>query len=159
MTRLTIDFPSTHIFSTELTVHNSYINRANHVGNNNFVEICSEALMRFFAARGTAEYRVGEQDIINTAFSVEMLAEVKMFDRLRVDLAVGNFHKRGCDFFYRLTKRTDGDTRGSGNTNTNASTREKAVALARFSMLTFDYETGKSNEADAGFRAFFESCE
>ena len=48
-------------------------------------------------------------------------------DILKIAVALGNFHKLGCDFFYKLTNRETG----------------KEVARAKTGLIFFDYEKQK----------------
>ena len=48
-------------------------------------------------------------------------------DILKIEVAPGNFHKLGCDFFYRLTNAKTG----------------KEVARAKTGLIYFDYEKQK----------------
>lgn len=88
------------------------------------------------------EYTVGQQVLINTELTLQLKSEARYLDRLRVELAAGNFHRCGCDLFYRLTK--------VGQQN-----EPVTVALAKFSMLTFDYKAGKVVSAASDFQSFF----
>lgn len=139
MSRIVIDFPKTLVFVTEIDIHSSYINRGNHVGNSRYVDLCNETSLRFFASKNVTEYLVGEQVLLNSEFSVQLKSEAKFSDRLKVELAVNNFHRCGCDFLFRFSQISSG----------------KDVALARFSFLTFDYKLSRVTDAAAGFADFF----
>jgi 4-hydroxybenzoyl-CoA thioesterase len=140
MPKIEIDFPDNTIFSTEITIHNTYINRGNHVGNSAYVDLCNEICLQFFAGRSVPEYTIGEQILLNTAFSVQLKSEAKFSDILKVDLAVDNFHRCGCDFVFRLSQARSGIP----------------VALATFSFLTFDFQLGKVEDAAHNFSDFFD---
>ena len=139
MSRVSIDFPESCIFSTEIKVHATYINRGNHVGNSSYVQLCNETSLQFFSSRNVPEYCVGEQVLLNTDFSVQLKAQARYADVLTVDLGVDNFHRCGCDFIFRFLQRDSG----------------ALVALAAFSFLTFDYQQGKVVSAADDFHAFF----
>lgn len=139
MSRVVIEFPETVVFVTQIDIHSSYINRGNHVGNSSYVDLCNEVSLRFFASKQVTEYLVGEQVLLNTEFSVQLKSEAKFADRLKVELAVNNFHRCGCDFLFRFSQLDNG----------------RSVALARFSFLTFDYELGQVTDAATGFADFF----
>lgn len=139
MPRQTIDFPDKSVFITPVTVHNSYINRGDHVGNSSYVELCNEASLRFFRNREVPEYTVGKQVLLNTEFSVKLVSEARHGDELNIEIGVDNFHQYGCDFIYRISQQQNATV----------------VALARFSFLCFDYKQKKVVPAASGFAEFF----
>lgn len=144
VSRAKIEFPETVVFSTDIDIHSIYINRGNHVGNSHYVELCNETCQRFFKSRAVPEYRVGEQVLLNTEFFVQLKSEAKFSDVLTIELGVSNYHRCGCDFIFRLTHK---DQTSEG--------KNKVVALASFSFLSFDYKLGKVVEAADSFKAFF----
>ena len=139
MSRVSITFPQRAVFSTEIAVHSTYINRGNHVGNSGYVELCNEVSLQFFRSRGAPEYSVGEQVLLNTEFAVQLKAQAGFADVLRVDLGVDNFHRCGCSFIFRFSQSTSG----------------ALVALAKFSFLTFDYQEGRVVSVADNFQNFF----
>mgnify|MGYP003681748971 CR=1 FL=1 len=139
MSKLEINFPENILFSTDITVHDSYINRGNHVGNSRYVDLCNETNLRFFRSRNTSEYMIGEQALLNTGFSVQLRSEAKYADILTISLAVNNFHRCGCDFIFKIVNKNS----------------QYLVAMARLSFLTFDFQQGKVVDAAASFKSFF----
>lgn len=144
MSRLNIKFPERCVFETQIHIDQVYINRGNHVGNGQYVELCNEATLRFFHHRGVTEYTVGEQLLLNTEFAVQLKSEARCFDVLNVELAVDNFHRCGCDFIFRFSQYQPGDDQQS-----------RVVALAKFSFLCFDYQQAKVVDAGPLFKPFF----
>lgn len=140
MERIKVEFPETVVFTTAIDIHGVYINRGNHVGNSSYVELCNETAQRFFIAREVPEYTVGQQTLLNVGYAVQVKSEAKYGDTLRAELAVSNFHGKGCDFFYRFSQGHSG----------------ALVALARFSYLSFNYQAGQVEAAAEGFEAFFQ---
>ncbi|WP_101758822.1 thioesterase family protein [Oceanicoccus sp. KOV_DT_Chl] len=139
MPKIDITFPAQVLFSTDITVHDSYINRGNHVGNSRYVDLCNEATLRFFRSRNTAEYTIANQVLLNSGFSVQLKTEAKYADVLTVELGVDNFHRCGCDFIYKIENKNS----------------DRVIALASLSFLSFDYQLGKVVDASAAFRDFF----
>jgi len=146
MSRIEIAFPEEVLFSTELEVHQCYINRGNHVGNSQYVELCNETALRFFQSRGAPEYTIGQRALLNVDFSVQLRAEARHLDRLIIDMAADGFHDKGCELLYRF--RFDNPCEPNDG---------KLVALARFSFLCFDYVNAKVAEVDDEFRDFFQT--
>lgn len=144
MSRIAIDFPEAVIFETQLHIDQIYINRGGHVGNGQYVELCNETSLRFFNSRGVREYTVGDQVLLNTEFAVQLKSEARCFDVLKAELAVGNFHRCGCDFIFRFSQHKPADD-----------THGRVVALAKFSFLCFDYQYSKVSDAGPLFKPFF----
>ncbi len=63
-------------------------------------------------------------------------------DTLTIDVAVGDFGRSGCDFFYRLT---------------NKLTR-KEIARAKTGIVFFDYKTRKVVSIPECFRVLFKEA-
>ena len=141
MSRVIIQFPEKSIFTTDITIQNIYINEANHVGNNNFIDLSNEVLCQFFHSRQTYRYTIGNQSLINTEFSVILKSEAKPYDILTMDLGVDNFHRCGCDFIIKMQQKET----------------KKLVALSQFSFLAFDYGAGKAVNTDKNFQSFFDT--
>ena len=147
MTRLMIKFSPPCIFETQIHVDQVYINRGDHVGNGQYVELCNEASLRFFNHKGVAPYTIGEQVLLNTEFSVQLKSEARCFDVLTAELAVDNYHRCGFDFLFRLSQHCpSGDKHG------------QVVALAKFSFLCFDYQQHKVVDASPLLKPFFDAC-
>lgn len=138
MARVTINLPETFSFSTELPIYISQINRGDHVGNDSMVNILNEATIRFFGAKGIADFCVHGVRLINADMAMELKAESKYGDSLLVEIAPNDFHKYGCDLVYRISSKNHGHV----------------VALAKMGYVAFDYETGSLTEAPAGFQEF-----
>lgn len=144
MSRVVIDFPEQVLFETQIHIDQVYINRGNHVGNGQYIELCNETSLRFFNSKGVAEYTVGDQVLLNTEFAVQLKAEAHCFDVLTAELAVTNFHRCGCDFVFRLSQyKPEADQHG------------QVVAMAKFSFLCFDYQQGKVVDSSPAFQSFF----
>lgn len=139
MARIEIPDPSPVIFRRELIVTKSYINSANHVGNESYVILLNESAEEFFHDRGVHPYSINEQVLINTEFSVQLKSEAKLGDGLLIELGVENFHRCGCDFIYRMKNTADG----------------ALIARAKFSFLSFDYQLGKLADVKKDFQEFF----
>ena len=141
MARVKIDLPEEYIFSTEIEVRIGDVLAGRHLGNHSLIAMLNEAHLRFLRANGFPELLIDGLTFINADLAIVYESEAFHWDVLRIDIAVTDFHKYGCDFFYRVTnKRTD-----------------KVVAVAKTGMLFFDYEREKVAEVPQGFKSLFQS--
>ena len=107
MARISLALPDTYAYSTELTVRIQDINYANHVGHDAFISLLHEARIRFFNHLGYSETDIEGCAIIISDLAVVYKAQALHRDRLRCEIAAGEFNKHGCDIFYRMTQARD----------------------------------------------------
>lgn len=103
MARIRFELPDTYCFSTELDVRIQNINYAGHVGHDAFISLLHEARIRFLHHIGYTEADIEGYATIISDLAVVYKAQARHRDRLRCDIAVGEFNKYGCDIFYRVT--------------------------------------------------------
>ena len=137
MARVEIKMPDAFPFETELEVYSSFLNKGGHVGNDSLVSLLNEARTRFMKAVGLVDLMPQGTYLINADSAVIYRSEAFHNDRLRVQVAVQDFHKYGCDVVSRVTHAESG----------------KEVALAKAGMLCFDTKTHKLFPAPADFQA------
>jgi len=119
-----LKLPKTFTFETEITVQVSDINYAGHLGNDKILSFIHEARVRFLKQFKFTELDVDGVGTIMVHAIIIYKAEAFHGDILKIGVAPGNFHKLGCDFFYRLTNKETG----------------KEVARAETGLIFFDYE-------------------
>jgi acyl-CoA thioester hydrolase len=107
MARIPLTLPDTYAYSTELIVRIQDINYANHVGHDAFISLLHEARIRFFNHLGYSESDIEGCAIIITDLAVAYKAQALHRDRLKCEIAAGEFNKYGCDIFYRMTQARD----------------------------------------------------
>ena len=139
MARITVTIPEYFDFAMEMDVPIAFINRGHHLGNDSLISCLNEARLAFMQARFGDPYTVDGAAMINGDLAVEYRAEAYHGDRLRIEVAVNDFHKYGCDFVYRVSCVGDG----------------RVVALAKTGMLLFDFDNKKLKEATPSFFAAF----
>lgn len=128
MARLVIPLPERFAFHTELTVRVSELNYGNHLGNDAVLTLIHEARRRYLAALGLEEIGAGGIGFVVAEAAVVYRAQAFWGERLRIEVAAGEFASRGCDFFYRVSRAADGRT----------------VAEARTGMVCFDFRAQKT---------------
>lgn len=143
MARIKIPLPTHVDFSTEIALRIGDINYGGHLGNDSVLSLVHEARVQLFASLGFAELDIAGLGIILTDAAVVYKAEAFYGDRLRVELAVDEFSRYGCDIYYRLS-----------NTETG-----KEVARAKTGLVFFDYAARKLHAVPAVFREKFTSSD
>jgi len=128
MARLSIELPASFPFATELDVRVSDLNYGNHLGNDAVLSLVHEARRRFLAARGVEEIGADGKGFVIADAAVVYRAQAFYGERLRIEVAAGDFQSRGCVFYFRLSKAGDG----------------KTVAEARTGVVCFDFQTQKT---------------
>ena len=107
MSRVSIHFPGTFPYSTELEVRVSDLNYGNHLGNDSVLTLIHEARRRFLESINLEEIGADGLGFVIADAAVIYRAQAFYGDRLRIEVAAGNFGSRGCDFYYRITHVTD----------------------------------------------------
>ncbi|HSL62603.1 MAG TPA: thioesterase family protein [Desulfotignum sp.] len=103
MARISLTLPDTFVYSTELDVRIQDINYGNHVGHDAFISLLHEARIRFFNHLGYSETDIEGCAIIISDLAVVYKTQAKHRDRLKCEIAAGDFNKYGCDIFYRMS--------------------------------------------------------
>lgn len=122
-----LELPKAFHFSTEITVQVNDINYGGHLGNDKVLSFIHEARVRFLKQFGFTELDMDGAGTIMADATIIYKAEAFHGDRLKIEVATGNFHKLGCDLFYRLTNDETG----------------KEVARAKTGLIFFDYKKRK----------------
>jgi acyl-CoA thioester hydrolase len=107
MARIEITIPETYAFTTELDIRIQDINVANHVGHDTFISLLQKARVRFLQHFGYTEADIEGRAILVSDLAVVYKAQARHQDRLRCEIAAGEFNKYGCDIFYRVTRARD----------------------------------------------------
>lgn len=127
MPRIKIDLPEKFIFKTDIPLRISDINYGGHLGNDSVLSIFQEARIRFLNQFGYSEIDIDGSSIIMTDAAIQYKSQGYHGDILSVELAVDDFHKVGCDFFYRATNKLNGNV----------------IAIGKTGIAFFDYKKNK----------------
>ncbi|MCF7792182.1 MAG: thioesterase family protein [Victivallales bacterium] len=127
MARVKLQLPEKFIFSTEIPVRITDLNYGNHLANDKLLGIIHETRVRFLESIGCTEMDVYGAGIILSDSVVIYKGQGFYNDLLKVEIAVSDIHKFGCDIFYKLT-------------NTNSGVE---LARAKTGILFFNYEKQK----------------
>ncbi|MGA9855198.1 MAG: thioesterase family protein [Gammaproteobacteria bacterium] len=118
MSRVSIHFPGAFPFSTELEVRVSDLNYGNHLGNDSVLTLIHEARRRFLESLSLEEIGVNGLGFVIADAAIIYRAQAFYADRLRIQVAAGDFGSRGCDFYYRITHVADSRVLAEAKTGT-----------------------------------------
>lgn len=127
MPRIKIDLPEKFIFKTDIPLRISDINYGGHLGNDSVLSIFQEARIRFLNQFGYSETDIDGSSIIMTDAAIQYKSQGYYGDILSVELTVDDFHKVGCDLFYRATNKLNGNV----------------IAIGKTGIAFFDYKKNK----------------
>ena len=136
MARIQLQMPESYLFTTEMAVRVSDVNYGGHLGNDAVLSMVHEARVRFLKHYGYTELSIEGVGLIMTDTAIVYRAEGFYGDKVRVDVTVDDFNKRGCDFYYLLTNTQSG----------------VELARAKTGIVLFDYEARKVVDVPSGFR-------
>ena len=129
MARLTIDVPTSFLFSTEITVRATDLNYGGHVGNDTILSFMQEVRVEFYRHLGfKSELNIeGPVGQIITDAAVLYKSEAFLGDVIVGSIAASDFNKYGFDYFYLLKNKFTG----------------KEVARGKTGIVCFDYDKRK----------------
>jgi acyl-CoA thioester hydrolase len=140
MSRIEIALPENFVFSTDIPIRIGDINRGRHLAHDAVLSIMEEARVRFMKSIGYPEENMDGVSFITVDAGVIYKKQGFYGQTLRIEIAVTDFSRRGCDIVYRIS---------------NAETGEEMVR-AKNGMLFFNYREQKVATVPEAFRAKFE---
>lgn len=139
MSRMKLELPSTYHFTTEIPIRISDINYGGHLGNDAVLSILHEARLRMLIEHGWTELNIDHTGIILSDSVVVYKSEAFYGESLRVQIAVKDFSKFGCDMYYLVREREGG----------------REVVNAKTGIAFFDYEQRKLTPVPESFQKQF----
>ena len=127
MSRIKIEYPETTLFTHELSVRITDLNYGNHLAHDSLISLLHEARAQFFFANNMQEHDIDGVGIIMADIAVAYKAEAHFGQIMQIEIALGDFTRKGCDMLYRMTCRKS----------------EAVVAVAKTGLVFFDYEIKK----------------
>ena len=128
MPKLTLVFPDKeNIFTCQIKVRITDLNYGGHLSNDAILRLIQEARVQFLHTLGGSEMTIHGAGIILADAQLIFKAEAFYNDALNIDLAIQDWGKCDCAFYYRLTRDRDA----------------KCIALARIRTVFFDYSRRK----------------
>ena len=141
MSRIQVNFPEKHIFSTEIKVRITDLNYGGHLGTDSMLALLHEARVRYLKHFGYSEMDVEGTGIIMADVAIQFKTEAFYAERLTIAIAVGDFSRVSFDIYYKVS---------SGN---------REVAIAKTGIVFFNYEKKKVAAVPEKFRLKMESKE
>ncbi len=127
MGRVEIELPERFPYAVELEVRVGDLNYGNHLGNDAVLTLIHEARRRYIRSLGSDEIADGMGFVVADA-AVVYRAQAFYAERLRIEVAAGDFGSRSCAFYFRVSNAADG----------------RVVAEARTGMVSFDFAAQKA---------------
>jgi|SRR5579859_3236991 len=137
MGRVEIGLPERFPYAVELEVRVGDLNYGNHLGNDAVLGLIHEARRRYIRSLGSDEIGANETGFVVADSAVVYRAQAFYADRLRIEVAAGDFGSRSCAFFFRVSNAADG----------------RVVAEARTGMVSFDFKAQKAMTIPPALRA------
>ncbi|MFP4049469.1 MAG: acyl-CoA thioesterase [Desulfovermiculus sp.] len=123
MSRVQVNLPQNHVFTTEIPLRIDDINFGGHMGNDAVLTLAQEARTRFFNHFGFEERDIDGNGILIADAAIVFKAQAYYGDILRVDLGITDIGRKGCDITYLFTNRES----------------ESEVVRAKTGIVFFDY--------------------
>jgi acyl-CoA thioester hydrolase len=139
MARIKIDLSEKFDFSTEIPVRISDINYGGHLGHDSVLSLTHEARVRLLRKYGFTEMDIDGSGLIISDVAIVYKSEAFYGETLKIEIAICEFSKYGCDFIYKITEKETG----------------REIARAKTGIVFFDYENRKVAPVPEKFKAIF----
>jgi acyl-CoA thioesterase FadM len=127
MARVKLVLPKRYSFSTDIQVRISDINYGNHLGNDAVLALVHEARLQCLKKHGFSEMDIGGCGLMLTDAVIVYKSQGFHGDVLTIRVAITDFNKYGCDFFFKIERQDNG----------------REVARAKTGIVFFDYNKQK----------------
>jgi acyl-CoA thioesterase FadM len=127
MARVKLVLPKRYSFSTDIQVRISDINYGNHLGNDAVLALVHEARLQCLKKHGFSEMDIGGRGLMLTDAVIVYKSQGFHGDVLTIRVAITDFNKYGCDFFFKIERQDNG----------------REVARAKTGIVFFDYNKQK----------------
>jgi len=139
MGRITIDWPQSFHFSTEVPVRIDDINYGGHLGNDALLSILQEARVQMLKRHGWTELDIEGTGLIMSDAAVIFKSESFHGDVLVIQIAIAGLGRSGCDLLYRVTNKET----------------KKEIAMAKTGLVFFDYSSRRIVSVPDKFKTLF----
>ena len=127
MARVKLDLPEEFVFSTEIPLRVDDINYGGHLGHDSILSLTHEARVRLLRKYGLTEINIYGPGLIISDAVIVYRSEAFYGETVRIEVALCDFTKYGCDFLYKLTEKETG----------------REIARAKTGIVFFDYKERK----------------
>ena len=142
MARIKLELPEKYYFTTIIDVRITDLNYGGHLGNDTILSIIHEARVRFLNSLGYTETDIEGIGIIMSDAVIVYKNQAFYGDRLKIEIGAGEFSRKSCDFFYRISKEEN-----------------VIVALCKTGIVFYDYQSKKPVRIPDQFMNQFERSE
>lgn len=141
MARVKLILPREFSFAVDIRVRISDINYGNHLGNDAILSLAHEARLQCLKAHGFSEMDIGGLGLMLTDAVIVFKSQGFHGDVLTVRVAVTDFNKYGCDFFYKMDRQDN----------------DREIARCKTGIVFFDYLKQKIAPVPDVFAAAFQT--
>ena len=141
MARIEIASPEKYVFSTDIPIRIGDINRGNHLAHDAVLAIMEEARVRFVRSLGYKDENMDGTSFIIVDAGVIYRKQGFYGQTLRVEIALTDFSRKGCDMIFRVSNAETGDE----------------MVRAKTGILFYNYREQKVVAIPDSFKARFNS--
>ena len=140
MARVKLDLPDNFTFTTEIPIRISDLNYGNHLGNTQLLGLIHEARVRHLNSFGCSEKDIFGIGLVVSDSVIIYKNQGFHKDVIKIESAVTDLHKYGCDFYFRLTNKKS----------------RIEIARAKTGILFYNYEKQKLALTPIEFKNIFQ---
>jgi acyl-CoA thioester hydrolase len=127
MSRIEINLPEKFLYSTEVPVRISDINRGRHLAFHMVLSFTEEARTRFWKFLGYSEENMNDVALIVSDAGIIYKKQGFYGQILKIEVGLADFHTKGCDMIFRMSNLETGEE----------------MFRAKTGMLFFNYQQQK----------------
>ena len=116
MARIEIAAPAAYVFTTDIPIRIGDINRGRHLAHDAALSIMEEARVRFLRSLGYADESIDGASFIVVDAGIIYKKQGSYGQTLRVDIALADFSRKGCDIIFRISDAESGEEMVRGKT-------------------------------------------
>lgn len=124
------------VFETVMRVRSAETDFSGHLTMDALIALLSEARCRYLHSKGANEYISGTQGVVVTHTTARFVSLAKNREELLIEVGAKNFHEKGGDFYFRVTRMSD----------------FSEVSRAVMGFVVYDYEQKKEVVINENFK-------
>jgi acyl-CoA thioester hydrolase len=109
MSRIEINLPEKFLYSTEVPVRISDINRGRHLAFHMVLSFTEEARTRFWKFLGYSEENMNDVALIVSDAGIIYKKQGFYGQILKIEVGLADFHTKGCDMIFRMSNLETGE--------------------------------------------------
>jgi len=116
MPRIRFELPESYLFSTDVQVYISHVNKGGHLDHAQLLTLVSEGRVRFFSWLGYGEAESEGARIVVADLVAQYKSEAFHGETLVVAMQPADFNRYGFDLVFRLSEKSSGREVARGKT-------------------------------------------